>query len=91
MAVGDLANGLKWAKIHAMSTVVEIKEAIAQLSPREYCELLAELVPHADDEWDLQMKADAEAGRLDFVDRSAKDAVASGTASPLENGLSKEA
>jgi hypothetical protein len=86
-----LANGSKCARIHGMSTVMEIKEAIAHLSPREYCELLAELVPHADDEWDLRMKADAEAGRLDFVDRSVEDAVSSGTVSPLENGFSKEA
>jgi predicted MarR family transcription regulator len=45
-----------------VSTVAEIKEAIARLSPQEYCELMADLFPHADDEWDKQMKADAEAG-----------------------------
>lgn len=74
-----------------MSTVAEIKEAIARLSPREYCELLAELVPRADDEWDRQMKADAESGRLDFVDRHVENSVASGTALPLEKGFEKEA
>ena len=52
-----------------MSTVVEIKEAIAHLSPQEYCELMADLQPFSDDEWDLQMKADATSGNLDFVDR----------------------
>jgi hypothetical protein len=30
-----------------MSTVAEIKEAIAKLSPQEYCELMAELYPRA--------------------------------------------
>jgi hypothetical protein len=54
-----------------MSTVAEIKEAIAKLSPREYCELLAELRPRLpDDEWDKQMKADAASGKLDFIDRN---------------------
>jgi hypothetical protein len=74
-----------------MSTVAEIKEAIAKLSPREYCELLAELVPHADDEWDRKMKADAAAGRLGFVDRSVEKSAATGTALPLETGFAEEA
>ncbi len=42
-----------------MSTVGEIKDAIAKLSPREYCELMAELLPRSDDEWDREMMADA--------------------------------
>jgi len=74
-----------------MSTVAEIKEAIAKLSPREYCELLAELLPHADDEWDRQMRADADSGKLDFVDRNVRDSMAKGAALPLEAGFEKEA
>ena len=70
-----------------MSTVAEIKKAIAKLSPREYCELLAELFPHADDEWDRQMKADAESGKLDFIDRDVQESVAKGTTVPLEKGF----
>jgi hypothetical protein len=66
-----------------VSTVPEIKEAIARLSPQEYCELMAELFPHADDEWDKQMKADAEAGRLDFIDREVEQAKREGTLIPL--------
>ncbi len=54
-----------------MSTVAEIKEAIAKLSPREYCELMAELHPLPDDEWDKQMKADAAAGKFDEMNRHA--------------------
>ena len=54
-----------------MSTVAEIKEAIARLSPREYCELMAELHPYPDDEWDSQMKADAAAGKFDAINRRA--------------------
>jgi hypothetical protein len=52
-----------------MRTIVEIREAIAHLSLQEYCELMADLLPFADDEWDLQMKADVTAGKLDFIDR----------------------
>ena len=48
-----------------MSTIAEIKEAIARLSPREYCESFP------DDEWDRQMKADAAAGKFDEMNRRA--------------------
>ncbi len=55
-----------------MSTVAEIKEAIAKLSPQEYCELMAELYPRMpDDEWDKQMKADVAAGKFDEMNRRA--------------------
>ena len=73
-----------------MSTVAEIKEAIAKLSPREYCELMADLVPRLDDDWDRQMTADAESGKLDFLDRNVEAATARGTALPLENGFEKK-
>jgi hypothetical protein len=43
-----------------VSTVAEIKAAIDQLSPQERCELEALLHPWAEDDWDRQMKADAE-------------------------------
>ena len=45
-----------------MSTVAEIKAAIDQLSPQERCELEALLHPFEDDDWDRQMKRDAEPG-----------------------------
>jgi len=68
-----------------MSTVAEIKAAIAKLSPQEYCELMAELYPRLpDDEWDKQMKADAAAGKLDFIDRNVEKARRDGTLIPLE-------
>jgi hypothetical protein len=70
-----------------MSTIAEIKEAIAKLSPEEYCELMGDLFPHADDDWDRQMKADAESGRLDFIGRNIRAAMADGTATPLDSGL----
>jgi hypothetical protein len=73
-----------------MSTVAEIKEAIARLSPQEYCELMAELHPFPDDDWDRQMKADAAAGKLDFIDRNVEEARREGTLVPLDRVLDEE-
>ena len=74
-----------------MSTVAEIKEAIAKLSPREYCELMAELYPRLpDDDWDKQMKADAAAGKFDFIDRNVEKARRDGKLIPLERILEEE-
>ena len=67
-----------------MSTVVEIKEAIAHLSPQEYCELMADLQPFADDEWDLQMKADAASGKLGFVDRHVENSARNATQTSMD-------
>jgi len=52
-------------------SVAEIKEAIARLSPREYCELMADLHATEDDEWDKQVKADAATGKFDEMNRRA--------------------
>jgi hypothetical protein len=45
-----------------MSTVAEIYTAIQELSLQERCELEALLHPFEDDDWDRQMKRDAEPG-----------------------------
>jgi hypothetical protein len=45
-----------------MSRVEKIKAAIDQLSPEERCELAALLNPIEEDDWDRQMKKDAEPG-----------------------------
>jgi hypothetical protein len=45
-----------------MSTVAEIFSAIQGLSLQERCELEALLHPFEDDDWDRQMKRDAEPG-----------------------------
>lgn len=62
-----------------MSRVEEIKTAIDGLSPRERCELNLLLHPFEDDEWDQQMKADADAGKLDFLIEEAERAEREGT------------
>ncbi len=45
-----------------MSRVEEIKAAIERLSPEERCELTALLNSAEEDDWDRQMKKDAEPG-----------------------------
>jgi len=46
-----------------MSRVQEIKAAIEQLTPEERCELAALLNPVEEDDWDRQLKKDAETGK----------------------------
>ncbi len=45
-----------------MSRVEEIKAAIDQLSAQERCELTGLLNPADEDDWDRQMRKDAEPG-----------------------------
>lgn len=74
-----------------VSTIPEIKDAIAQLSPQEYCELMAELLPpREDDEWDKQMKADAEAGKFDAMNARADADFKAGLCEPLERMFEDE-
>jgi hypothetical protein len=54
--------------------LAEIKSAIESLTERERCELNAWLQAWAPDAWDLQMEADARAGRLDALVREAEEA-----------------
>jgi len=70
-----------------MSTVVEIKEAIARLSAEEYAELIADLMNFPDDDWDRAMKADAAAGRLDFIDQQVARATEGDHLLPLDSVL----
>ncbi len=70
-----------------MSTVVEIKEAIARLSAEEYAELMADLMNFPDDDWDRAMKADAIAGRLDFIDHQVAQAAEDNRLIPLDSVL----
>ena len=48
-----------------MSTVEEIKSAIDGLSFEDRCRLMALLNSFPDDDWDREMRADAEAGKFD--------------------------
>ena len=55
-----------------MTKVEEIKAEIDKLSFQERCELNVLLNPLADDEWDKQMRADAQAGKLDWMIQEAE-------------------
>ena len=70
-----------------MSTVAEIRDAIAELSLEERAELIAELCGWEDDEWDRQMKADAVAGKFDRMNQEALEDLRAGRCTPLEEGL----
>jgi hypothetical protein len=72
---------------NTMSTVQEIKSAIAKLSLEERAELISELCGWADDEWDRQMKRDTAAGKLAVLNRDAEAAHTSGQTRPLQDIL----
>jgi hypothetical protein len=67
-----------------MSRVEKIKAAIEQLSPQERCELAALLNPIEDDDWDRQMKKDAEpGGKLDRLMEAATKEYKEGKSLPF--------
>jgi hypothetical protein len=70
-----------------MSTVEEIKTAISKLPLEERAELTAELCGWTDDDWDLQMKADAAAGKFAPLNREAEAAAAADRTVPLDDIL----
>jgi hypothetical protein len=72
-----------------MSTVQEIRAAIAHLDLESRAELIAELCGWADDDWDRQMKADAAAGKFATLNEDADHASRSGQTRPLDPGLER--
>ncbi|HLP24044.1 MAG TPA: hypothetical protein VK477_00095 [Acidobacteriota bacterium] len=70
-----------------MSTVQEIKSAIERLPLEERAALIAELCGWNDDDWDRQMKADAQAGKFKPLNEDAANAYRAGETRPLEDQL----
>ncbi len=68
-------------------TVQEIKAAIPLLTMEERAEIAACLNMWEDDEWDLQMKRDAAAGKFDQLHRNADAEHAAGKTVPLDDIL----
>ena len=62
-----------------MTSVVEIKQAILNLSEEEYAEMVDWLYSLEEGEWDRQIEADAASGKLDFLKASAEEAKRNGT------------
>lgn len=50
-----------------MSTLAEIEEAVAKLSPEQFSELLRRMQERDAGTWDCEMEEDAKLGRLDAL------------------------
>jgi len=66
-----------------MSKVEHIKSEIERLPKEEYAELCRWLSERDWENWDQQIKADSESGKLDFLVREASEAKARGTLKKL--------
>ena len=66
-----------------MSTVAEIKQAITGLPKSEYVQLVRWLQEYDWEEWDREIEADVEAGKLDFLAERAAEAKRQGTLKDL--------
>jgi hypothetical protein len=62
-----------------MSTVAEIQQAIMSLPKSEYAQLRRWLQEYDWEEWDREIEADSEEGKLDFLAAEALDAKRQGT------------
>lgn len=70
-----------------MSTRLEIESAISQLPKQEFWHLAEWFDGVQARNWDEQMKADAEAGKLDFLFEEAEATRESGLNKPWPSGL----
>jgi hypothetical protein len=70
-----------------MSSVEEIKAIIPSLTLEERAEIMSCLNDFPDDEWDLQMKRDAAAGKFNAMNRQTDADYAAGKTIPLEDIL----
>jgi len=50
-----------------VSSVEEIQSAIVSLAPEEYARLREWFIERDGEQWDQQIEADAQAGKLDFL------------------------
>ena len=66
-----------------MSTVAEIQQVIISLSKSDYAQLRRWLNEYDWEEWDQQIEADSEAGKLDFLVDQATEAKRQGTLEDL--------
>ena len=64
-------------------SVQELESAISELSPDELARFTEWFDAYKADEWDRQIEADAEAGRLDGLIREAEDDISAGRVRPL--------
>ena len=68
-----------------MTNIAKIQEEILALSKTDYQQLKQWLDELEWDEWDRQIEADSNAGRLDFLIAEAREAEEKGTLKKLED------
>ena len=68
-----------------MASITKIQEEILALSETDYQQLRQWLNELDEDEWDRQIEADSNAGRLDFLIDEAREAKEKGTLKNLED------
>lgn len=73
----------------AVSTVQEIKSAIARLPMAERAALVAELCGWTHDAWDHQMMSDAGAGKFAAMNEAAANDYSAGRTKPLDDLLDR--
>ena len=64
-------------------SVKELEAAVAELSPEDLTRFAEWFEAYLDEQWDRQIEADAEAGRLDALIREAEDDIEAGRVRPL--------
>ncbi len=67
-----------------MSSVAEIEQAIAKLSPREFAELERWFDAERNRQWDRQIEADSASGALDTLLREVEGDIAKGRTRPTD-------
>jgi len=67
-----------------MSSVAEIEEAVAKLSPREFVEFERWFESERNRKWDRQIEADSKSGSLDFLLREVEEDIAKGRTRPTD-------
>ena len=66
-----------------MPSVAEIQQAITSLPKSEYARLIRWLQDYDWEEWDRELEADVEAGKLDFLAERVAEAKRQGTLKDL--------
>ena len=66
-----------------MSSLTEIQQAIVSLTRSDYAELMRWLDEYDWEQWDRQIEADSDAGKLDFLLSQAREAKGQGTLEDL--------
>ena len=66
-----------------MSKIDELKAEIERLPSEEFAELFQWLSEKDGERWDQEIEADSQAGRLDFLEREAREEKAKGSLQDL--------